>query len=44
MNSLVAGQKGGAKGFEFFVVNVDLTEEGVNHINDIVKAVFQVSF
>jgi len=41
VNSLVGGQKSGAKGFSFFVVNVDLTEEGIDHVNDIVTAVFQ---
>lgn len=41
VNSLVGGQKSGAKGFAFFVVNVDLTEEGIDHVEDIVSAVFQ---
>ncbi|XP_063610244.1 insulin-degrading enzyme-like isoform X2 [Penaeus indicus] len=41
VNSLVGGQKSGAKGFAFFVVNVDLTEEGIEHVQDIVTAVFQ---
>ena len=41
-NSLVAGQKSGAKGFAFFEVGVDLTVEGVDHIDDIVSLVFQV--
>ena len=41
-NSLVAGEKAGAKGFTFFEVGVDLTIEGVDHINDIVSLVFQV--
>lgn len=39
----MGGQKSGAKGFAFFVVNVDLTEEGIEHVEDIVTAVFQVS-
>ena len=43
-NSLVAGQKSGAKGFSFFEVGVDLTVEGVNHIDDIVSLLFQVMF
>lgn len=42
INSIVAGQKSGAKGFSFFIVNVDLTEEGIVHVEDIVKATFQV--
>ncbi|XP_076044547.1 insulin degrading metalloproteinase isoform X2 [Oratosquilla oratoria] len=41
VNSLVGGQKTGAKGFSFFVVNVDLTEEGIEHVESIVTAVFQ---
>ena len=28
MNTLSAGQKNGAKGFDFFEVTVDLTEDG----------------
>jgi len=41
VNTLVGGQKSGAKGFGFFVVNVDLTEEGIEHIDDIIMLVFQ---
>ena len=44
VNSLVGGQRTGVKGFSFFVVNVELTEEGIKHVNNIVTAVFQVSF
>ncbi|VVC86828.1 unnamed protein product [Leptidea sinapis] len=40
-NSLVGGTRLGARGFGFFGVQVDLTEEGVNHIDDIVTLVFQ---
>ena len=29
VNTLVGGQKSGAKGFMFFIVNVDLSEEGI---------------
>jgi insulysin len=32
VNLVVAGQKAGAKGFMFFVVNVDLTEEGIGKL------------
>ena len=28
-------------GFDFFIVSVDLTEEGVEHIDDIIQLVFQ---
>uniref|UniRef100_A0A6A7G139 Insulin-degrading enzyme n=1 Tax=Hirondellea gigas TaxID=1518452 RepID=A0A6A7G139_9CRUS len=41
VNSLVGGQKNGARGFSFFCVNVDLTEEGIEHVDDITTAVFQ---
>jgi len=41
VNTLVGGQKTGSKGFGFFVVNVDLTEEGINHVDDIIQLVFQ---
>ncbi|XP_064631223.1 insulin-degrading enzyme-like isoform X2 [Lineus longissimus] len=41
VNLVVAGQKAGAKGFMFFVVNVDLTEEGIDHVDDIVLLTFQ---
>ncbi|CAH1642013.1 unnamed protein product [Spodoptera littoralis] len=40
-NSLVGGTRIGARGFGFFGVQVDLTEEGVTHIDDIIKLVFQ---
>merc|ERR550534_1815604 len=41
VNNLVGGQKSGSKGFGFFVVNVDLTEEGILHVDDIITLVFQ---
>ncbi|XP_033611295.1 insulin-degrading enzyme-like [Cryptotermes secundus] len=40
-NSLVGGARTGSRGFGFFGINVDLTEEGIEHVNDIVKLVFQ---
>lgn len=40
-NSLVSGKRRGAKGFSFFSILVDLTEEGIKHIEDIVQLVFQ---
>ncbi|XP_020292220.1 insulin-degrading enzyme isoform X2 [Pseudomyrmex gracilis] len=40
-NSLVCGKRDGAKGFDFFNVVMDLTEEGVKHIDDIVTMTFQ---
>ncbi|CAG9815290.1 unnamed protein product [Phaedon cochleariae] len=40
-NSLVAGSKPSPRGFGFFGIAVDLTEEGINHVDDIVKLVFQ---
>lgn len=41
VNSLVGGEKDGARGFSFTIVNVDLTEEGLDHTDDIVHLVFQ---
>lgn len=41
-NSLVAGSRPAARGIGFFGISLDLTEEGMFHINDIVKLVFQV--
>ncbi|CAK1554529.1 unnamed protein product [Leptosia nina] len=40
-NSLVGGSRLGARGFGFFNVRVDLTEEGVKHVDDIVTLVFE---
>lgn len=40
-NSLVGGTRIGARGFGFFGVQVDLTEDGVDHIDDIISMVFQ---
>lgn len=41
VNNLVAGPSGGSKGFEFFIVSVDLTEEGIEHTDEIIHIVFQ---
>jgi len=41
VNSLMAGVSSGAKGFSFFVINVDLTEDGMLHTDDIVTLMFQ---
>ncbi len=41
VNTLVGGQKPGSKGFGFFIVDVDLTLDGMDHIDDIVTLVFQ---
>jgi insulysin len=40
-NSLVGGQKSGCKGFAFFVVNMELTEEGLEHVDEIIHLAFQ---
>ena len=40
-NSLVSGRRSAARGFDFFSVYVDLTEEGINHIDDIINLMFQ---
>ncbi|PVD29637.1 hypothetical protein C0Q70_08892 [Pomacea canaliculata] len=41
VNTLVGGQKHGAKGFGFFIINVDLTEEGQEHVSDIITLIYQ---
>ncbi|XP_056465442.1 insulin-degrading enzyme isoform X1 [Gadus chalcogrammus] len=41
VNTLVGGQKEGARGFMFFIINVDLTEEGLLHVDDIIFHMFQ---
>ena len=40
-NSLLAGKRAQARGFDFFTVYVDLTEDGLLHIDDIIELVFQ---
>jgi len=40
-NSLLSGKRPGARGFNFFSVLVDLTEEGIKHIDDIIQLMFQ---
>ncbi|XP_026333644.1 insulin-degrading enzyme, partial [Hyposmocoma kahamanoa] len=40
-NSLVGGSRIGARGFAFFGVQVDLTEQGIEHIDDIIQLVFE---
>ncbi|CAH2062107.1 unnamed protein product, partial [Iphiclides podalirius] len=40
-NSLAGGTRIAARGIAFFGVQVDLTEEGVDHVDDIVGLVFQ---
>jgi len=41
-SKLSAGNKFEARGIELFDVDVDLTEEGVEHVDDVVKLIFQV--
>lgn len=41
VNTLCGGQSGGGKGFMFFKVDVDLTEEGIEHLDDIVTLTYQ---
>ncbi|ESO09969.1 hypothetical protein HELRODRAFT_109371 [Helobdella robusta] len=41
VNTLAAGEGEGGKGFMFFSVQVDLTEDGIEHVEDIVSLVFQ---
>ncbi|CAH0553954.1 unnamed protein product [Brassicogethes aeneus] len=40
-NNLVAGNRPAPRGLGFFGIAVDLTEEGINHVDDIVKLIFQ---
>jgi insulysin len=40
-NNLVAGSRPAPRGMGFFGVTVDLTEEGIKHIDDIVELIFQ---
>lgn len=40
-NNLSADPTGGARGFGFFDVLVDLTEEGIDHVDDIITLLFQ---
>ncbi|CAG9861187.1 unnamed protein product [Phyllotreta striolata] len=40
-NSLVAGHRPSPRGIGFFAVAVDLTEEGMDHVDEIVELVFQ---
>ncbi|XP_041369113.1 insulin-degrading enzyme-like [Gigantopelta aegis] len=41
VNTLVGGYQNGAKGFGFFILNVDLTEEGQEHVEDIISLAYQ---
>ncbi|KPJ02224.1 Insulin-degrading enzyme [Papilio xuthus] len=41
VDSLVGDARTGARGFGFFAVHVDLTEDGLDHIDDIVNMLFQ---
>lgn len=37
----MSGKRSGARGFNFFSVVVDLTEEGIKHVDDIITLMFQ---
>ncbi len=41
VNALVGGPREGAIGFAFFTVDVDLSEEGEEHVEDILELLFQ---
>ncbi|XP_060579124.1 insulin-degrading enzyme-like, partial [Ruditapes philippinarum] len=41
VNTLVGGQQQGANGFMFFIVNVDLTADGLEHVDDIITLIYQ---
>ncbi|KNC32106.1 Insulin-degrading enzyme [Lucilia cuprina] len=40
-NDLLAGHQNTLNGFGFFEISIDLTQEGINHVDDIVEIVFQ---
>lgn len=40
----MAGHQNTLRGFGFFEIVVDLTEEGMEHVDDIINIVFQVIF
>ncbi|XP_032664480.1 insulin-degrading enzyme isoform X2 [Odontomachus brunneus] len=40
-NSLICGKQSYARGFCFFILVVDLTEEGFKHVDDIITLMFQ---
>lgn len=37
----MAGQNSGGRGFGFFDVTVDLTKDGINHVDEVIKTIFQ---
>lgn len=41
-NNLVAGNRPAPRGLGFFGISVDLTEEGINHTDEIIELIFQV--
>ncbi|KAF6025311.1 IDE [Bugula neritina] len=41
VNSICAGGKGGATGFSFMSLSVDLTESGLDHVDDVVTMAYQ---
>ncbi|XP_066923110.1 insulin-degrading enzyme-like [Clytia hemisphaerica] len=41
VHALSAGEEGGAKGFSFFVIAVELSEEGLKHTNEIISLIFE---
>lgn len=43
-SKLSAGNKFEARGIELFDIDVDLTEKGVDHVDDIIKLIFQVIY
>lgn len=40
----MAGHSTAARGFGFFDIMVDLTKEGFDNIDEIIKIIFQVSY
>jgi len=44
VNKLSAGENKRARGIQFFDIDMDLTKQGLNHVDEIIKFIFQVIF
>lgn len=40
-NGLYSGPKSGGRGFSFFTISLDLSDEGIEHVDEIIKLCFQ---
>lgn len=41
-NSLIIGTRSDHRGFDFMYINVDLTESGIDNVDNIIQLLFQV--